>query len=145
VTLYGRPEQGRPNMVQDCLVPLIIMLRAQLPVHMIGVMTPIARWWGDTAAISAWGNAQFSNYADWLITPGNGASIGVDAVWDSRTDPALDCRNAKQVTLDTTVYQSDRGGYHKTPSGDRRRCLPRSATDIRKVRVGTKRCAGGSV
>jgi hypothetical protein len=108
VTLYGRPEQGRPNMVEDCLAPLIILLRAQLPTHMIGVMTPIARWWGDTAAMSTWGNAQFSTYADWLITPGNAPSIGVDAVWDSRTDPALDCRNAKQVTLNGAVYQGDR-------------------------------------
>jgi hypothetical protein len=119
VLLYGRPEFGRPNMIEDCLAPLVAMIRglypaAQFPDIKIGVMTPIARWWtaNATAAngqlMNEWGNAQFSAYANWLTIRGNPQSIGIDAVWDSRRDPALDCRKAATVTLDSAVYQADR-------------------------------------
>jgi lysophospholipase L1-like esterase len=119
VLLYGRPEFGRPNMIENCLAPLVAMIRglypaARFPDVKIGVMTPIARWWApNTRAANGqlmndWANAQFSAYANWLTILGNPQSIGIDAVWDSRRDRALDCRRAATVTLDTTVYQRDR-------------------------------------
>jgi hypothetical protein len=42
-------------------------------------------------------------------------AAGVNAVWDSRSDSALDCRNYTAVTLNTAVYQSDR--THLTANG----------------------------
>jgi hypothetical protein len=114
VLLHGRPEFGRPNLVQDCLASTVAMIRSLYPNAKVGVITPIARWWTPTEMAAkgqpfmGWANSQFSAYADWLISPGNAASIGVDAVWDSRTDPALDCRNAANVVLDTSIYQADK-------------------------------------
>jgi hypothetical protein len=112
--LHGSPAGGSPNLIADGLAPLVQLLRAQLPVHRVGVVTPIARWTGGTA-MDDFRNAAFSAMADWLISGSNAASIGVDAVSDSRNDPNLDCRDYKQVTLNTFVYQIDR--THLTPLG----------------------------
>ena len=103
--LYGSPTQGSPNLVTNGLAPLINLLRG-VPVRKIGYITPIAR--GSDGRAAAFRNQAASDMADWLSVPSNAVSIGLDAVADSRTDPALDCRLWKTNTLDTAIYQGDR-------------------------------------
>jgi hypothetical protein len=99
----GRPRKVPRILVADCLAPLVTVLRAG-GVRKIGVVTPIAR--GSDGTAEAFRNQAASDFADWLVA--NAASVGVDAVADSRTDPALDCRLWRTNTRDTTVYQADR-------------------------------------
>ncbi len=93
--IFGSPTQGDPNLVtgisggQGGLTDIIAAFKAAYPAGKVCVRTIIAR---NNSVPEAFANAQFSNYADYIIA--NRATLGIDVIYDTRAIPQYACNSA---------------------------------------------------
>ncbi|MEH3109596.1 MAG: hypothetical protein PGN22_05760 [Agrobacterium cavarae] len=118
-TLYGDPSKGRPNLIEDCLIPTMAAERSLDPNVNIYVGTPIARGF---ASLQPQNNQTFIDYGDWLLP--RVSTLGIKKLVDRRNYPEFDPRQFATSAYDTTFFQPDRvhltaTGYAKLANYDR--------------------------